>query len=349
MSGTPMVAGPADSAGAATPVTPLPSGPANARRRGDRLVGTSRAVLRTIEQVAVAGRGRFHLYVSGEEGVEKDLVARLIHGASDWALGGFFALDASLVPETLVGRELFGSERSAINSLPGESTGALGRCSGGTVLVDHVESLPKELQRALATALSEGRFRRIGGSASSPLECRVIGAGAESLEALVQGGRVLPELAERLRLLEVHLPALRERREDILPLAAQALAVARDECERELGRASRVRGFTRDALERLREHSWPGNERELREQIRAAVRLARGEEVGIEDLLLNPDTGDELPSFRDAKRKFERDYVSRVLRICKGNISRAARIAKKDRKDFYDVMRRNQINPAEFR
>jgi len=350
MSGMASVSGSVDSVGGTSPVTPVSSGAsAVARRRSDRLVGTSRAVLRALEQVAVAGRGRFHLHISGEEGVEKDLVARLIHEASEWAAGGFFALDASLVPETLVGRELFGSERSAISSLPGESTGALTRFAGGTVLIDHIESLPKELQQSLALALNDGRFRRIGGSTPHPVECRVIGASAGSLAALSQSGRIYPELAERLRLLEVQLPALRDRREDILPLAAQALAAVREEIERELGRASKVRGFTRDALERLREHSWPGNERELRELIRAAVRLARGEEVGIEDLPLGPDAGDDVASFRDAKRKFERDYVARVLRLCKGNISRAARIAKKDRKDFYDVMRRNQINPAEFR
>jgi len=350
MSGTPMVAGSTDSVGPASQVSVTSPGPvAIARRRSDRLVGTSRSVLRTAEQVAVAGRGRFHLFISGEEGVEKDLVARLIHEASEWAAGGFFALDASLVPETLVGRELFGNERSVINSLPGESIGALGRFSGGTVLVDHVESLPKELQQALALALRDGRFRRLGGTAAQPLECRVIGASSEPLDALVQRGRLNPDLAEALRLLEMQLPPLRERREDILPLAAQALAAARDELERELGRTAKVRGFTREALERLREHSWPGNERELREQIRAAVRIARNEEICVDDLLLGADPNDEVPSFRDAKRKFERDYVARVLRICKGNISRAARIAKKDRKDFYDVMRRNQINPAEFR
>ena len=347
MSGTVTVAGAADSVGGTSPV---PSRAVSiARRRSDRLVGTSRAVLRTLEQVAVAGRGRFHLHISGEEGVEKDLVARLIHEASDWAVGAFFAVDAALVPETLIGRELFGSERAAIASLPGDSIGALGRFAGGTVLVDHVEALPKDLQHALAIALHEGRFRRIGGSTPCALECRVIGASSEPLEALVQSGRVVPELAERLRLLEIRLPALRDRREDVVPLAVQALASARDEIEREVARPVKVRGFTREALERLREHSWPGNDRELREQIRAAVRLARGEEIGVDDLLLGPDSGDDVPSFRDAKRKFERDYVARVLRLCKGNISRAARIAKKDRKDFYDVMRRNQINPAEFR
>jgi two-component system response regulator GlrR len=347
MSGTVTVAGAADSVGEASPVSSR--GVSIARRRSDRLVGTSRAVLRTLEQVSVAGRGRFHLHISGEEGVERDLVARLVHEASEWADGGFFALDAALVPETLVGRELFGSERGAIASLPGEFVGALGRFTGGTVLIDHVESLPKELQQTLAVALHEGCFRRIGGSTPHTLECRVIGASSEPLAALVPSGEIAPELAERLRLLEIQLPPLRERREDIVPLAVQALASARDEIERELERPVKVRAFTRDALERLREYAWPGNERELREQIRGAVRLARGEEIGVDDLLLNPESGDDVPSFRDAKRKFERDYVARVLRLCKGNISRAARIAKKDRKDFYDVMRRNQINPAEFR
>jgi two-component system response regulator GlrR len=346
MSGTASVAGSTDSIGG----SPVPSNSVPiARRRTDRLVGTSRGVLRTLEQVAVAGRGRFHVHVSGEEGVEKDLVARLIHEASEWADGGFFAIDASLVHETLVGRELFGAERAAIASLPTESVGALDRMAGGTVLVDHIEALPKDLQHALAAALRDGRFRRIGGTTTHPLECRVICASPESLDAGVHAGRVVPELAERLRLLEIQLPPLRERREDILPLAAQSLAAAREEVEREFGRPARVRGFTREALERLRDHAWPGNERELREQVHAAVRLTREEEIGTNDLLLGPELGDEVPSFRDAKRKFERDYVSRVLKLCKGNISRAARIAKKDRKDFYDVMRRNQINPAAFR
>ena len=346
MSGTVSVAGLSESASG---TSALSVGVSFARRRSDRLVGSSRAVLRVLEQIAVAGRGRFHLHVTGEEGVEKEVVARLIHDASDWASGGFFALDASLVPETLVGRELFGSERAAIPSLPGESAGALARFASGTVVVERVDSLPKELQQALAGALGESRFRRIGGSTGVPLECRVICTSNESLESLVHSGRLNPELAARLQLLEIQIPPLRERREDVLPLAAQALAAARDEIERDGGRPCKARGFTRDALERLRDHAWPGNERELREQIRSALRLARGEEIGAEDLALGSDSSEEVSSFRDAKRRFERDYVARVLRLCKGNISRAARIAKKDRKDFYDVMRRNGINPAEFR
>lgn len=347
MSGSATMAEPTSAVGGASPAQA--GGASAARRRGDRLVGTSRSIQRAIDQIGVAGRGRFHVFVSAEEGSDKELVARLIHEASDWATGGFFALDASLVPETLLGRELLGCERGALASLPAEFTGALTRTSGGTVLIDRIECMPKELQHTLASALGEGRVHRIGATTSTPLECRVIGSSSESLDTLVQSGRVDADLGERLRLLEIRIPPLRDRREDILPLAARALAMAREEIERETGRPPKARGFTREALEQLRECSWPGNERELREQILAALRMARGEEIGPEDLPIGPESSDEVTSFRDAKRKFEREYVGHVLRICKGNISKAARIAKKDRKDFYDVMRRNQINPAEFR
>ena len=165
----------------------------------------------------------------------------------------------------------------------------------------------------------------------------------------MQSGKLDPDLGERLRLLEIRIPALRDRREDVLPLAARALALAGEEIERELGRPANARGFTREAQERMRDYGWPGNERELLERVRAALRMARGEEIDADDLQLGSEASDEVPSFRDAKRAFERDYVGRVLRLCGGNISRAARIAKKDRKDFYDVLRRNGIDPDEFR
>jgi two-component system response regulator GlrR len=320
-----------------------------ARRRGDRLVGTSRAVQRVVEQISVAGRGRFAVWIHAEDGIEKELIARLIHSASEWANGGFFALDASIVPESLLGRELFGSESGAIPALPGSYEGAFERVKSGTVLVERVDTLPKDLQQTLASALEEGSFRHIGGTERIAYEGRLVATSASSLDGLTADGRIVPELSERLRLLELRIPPLRERKEDILPIAAQFLSLARAELETETGKPCEVRGFTREALERLVTHSWPGNERELREQVRAALRLARTDELGPEDLLLSWESSEEVPSFREAKRAFEREYVTRVLRICHGNISRAARIAKKDRKDFYDVMRRNTINPSDYR
>ena len=319
------------------------------RRRSDRLVGTSKAVQRALEQVAVAGRGHFPVYIHGEEGVDKELIARLTHSQSDWASNGFFSLDASIMPASLLGRELFGAEAGSIPALPDAYQGAFARTPQGTVLIENVESVPKDLQQVLATALRTKQYRRIGGTELLPLSSRVVTASSLPLDAAAGDGLIIPELAEQLRLLEIRIPPLRERREDIIPTAAHLLSLGRAEIERETGRPCPVRGLSRAAMERLREHSWPGNERELREQILAALRMSRTEELGPEDLLLSWEEAEEIPSFREAKRSFEHEYVTRVLRMCNGNISRAARIAKKDRKDFYDVMRRNEINPQDFR
>jgi two-component system response regulator GlrR len=328
--------------------TEIPA-PAAQRARPDRLVGASRAIQTVREQIAVAARGRFPVWIQGEDGIDRELVARLIHDGSEWTRGGFFALDASVVPAALAGRELLGAAPHAIPALPGSYVGAFQRCAGGTVLVEELQAIPKDVQQSIAAAIEEGVFRRLGESEERSFECRLIGAGRSKLEALGSDGGLITNLLDRLRLLEIFLPPLRERPEDIVPLAAQALANARNELQEELGQPSRVRGFSPSAIEQLVSYSWPGNDRELREHIRAALRLAKGDEIGSDDIVLGWDSEASVPPFREAKRAFEREYVTRVLRLCRGNISKAARIAKKDRKDFYDVMRRNAIDPQQFR
>jgi len=312
-------------------------------------VGSSRSIQRAVEQIAVASRGRFPVWIQGEEGIERELIARLVHNQSEWVTNGFFALDAAVVPEALLRRELFGCDAGAIPTLPGEYDGAFARTRGGTVLIEHIEQVPKDIQQVIATALESEEYSREGAAAKLPLECRVVASSALSIEELSAESALLPELSERLRLLVIRIPPLRDRREDIIPLAAHVLSIVRSEFEHESGQTCPVRSFSREALDRLRSYGWPGNERQLGEQIRSAVRLARGDELGAEDLLLSWESSEDIPAFRDAKRSFEHEYVTRVLRICRGNISRAARIAKKDRKDFYDVMRRNSINPQDFR
>jgi two-component system response regulator GlrR len=285
------------------------------------------------------------VWIQGDAGSDKETIARLIHEQSEWATSGaFFALDAAIVPPALLARELFGAGEGAL-----AFEGALRRLRGGTVLIENIDSLPKEVQHTLASALERSEARAVGSDAYYPVECRLIASSTRPLDALTSDGRVTQELAERLRLLEIVIPPLRERREDILPIAAHELSTRAAEIEHEQGKPCLVRGFSRDALERLRSHHWPGDERELREQVRAAIGLARGNELGPEDLMLSWESSAQVPSFREAKRAFEQEYVTRVLRLCGGNISRAARIAKKDRKDFYDVMRRNGINPSDFR
>jgi two-component system response regulator GlrR len=186
----------------------------------------------------------------------------------------------------------------------------------------------------LARAIGDGRYLRESESAPSPLRARVIATSAKPPERPPFGEaphhpiRILP---------------LAERPEDILPLAAHFLRLHADE------EGVAAVGFTAEARGALLAEAWPGNARELGERIRQAVRLAGNGAVSAEALLLaSPDT-DEVPSFKEAKRAFETRYVIGLLRRCSGNISRAARLAKKDRKDFYDVIRRTGIDPTEYR
>jgi DNA-binding NtrC family response regulator len=319
-------------------------------RGGDGvLIGTSPAIRALFEQIKLAGRERYPVWIFGEEGVDQDLVARLIQEASAWTSGTFFALDVAVLPAGLVRREIFGAEAGAIPPLPTSHDGALSRTRQGTLLIEGTESLTKEIQEELAHALSLGRFRRVGGQTEIPVECRVLASGSRPLEELAREGRIVRSLSDRLSTLEIQVPPLRDRREDVLLIAARALADARDHLERETGQSCPIRTFSEAAQERLRSYGWPGNDRELREQVRAALRLSRDEQIQAEDFVLGWSEADGLPSFRDAKRAFEKEYVTRLLRLCDGNISRAARLAEKDRKDFYDVMRRNGINPADFR
>ncbi len=206
------------------------------RRRGDRLVGTSRAVQRALEQVTVAGRGHFPVFIHGEDGVDKELIARLTHSQSEWASSGFFSLDASIMPESLLGRELLGCESGAIPALPDAYVGAFARTRQGTVLIEHIDAMPKDLQQTLASILKTKHYRSIGGNELLALECRLIAAGSRSLDDLSSGGALAPELAEQLRVLEIRIPPLRERKEDIIPTAAHLLSLARAEIERETGK-----------------------------------------------------------------------------------------------------------------
>jgi two-component system response regulator GlrR len=235
--------------------------------------------------------------------------------------------------ELLIGRELFGSVASAQPRLPEEHAGALSRAAEGTVFLASVERLPDAVRQTLTKALVEGRFQREGSGAGTPLRARVIASSSPGARRSLFGD--LPHHTIRLQ-------SLAQRREDVLPLAAHFLRLYAEE------EGITPVGFTSDARNALLAEPWPGNVRELAERIRQAIKLAGNAAVTAEALLLASDGG-SVPSFKEAKRAFETRYVIGLLRRCEGNISQAARLAKKDRKDFYDVIRRTGIDPSDFR
>jgi len=229
-------------------------------------------------------------------------------------------------------REIFGSSADADPLSAGGTEGALAQAANGTLLIDRADLLSEPIRRRLAQALREGTYQGDGANAATPLLARILATGDTGAQ------QIFGDLA----LQSLNLAPLTQRTEDVLPLAAHFLA----EFAEEEGLAAV--GFTVDARRWLIEEPWIGNVRELRERIRQAIRLSGSGSVSAEALMLSTE-GDEVPSFKEAKRAFETRYVEGLLRRCSGNISRAARLAKKDRKDFYDVIRRTGVDPTLFR
>jgi two-component system, NtrC family, response regulator GlrR len=306
---------------------------ATGRRRSDRIVGSSRAIQDVIEQAVAAATSGLLVRISGPPGCGKEQIARAIHGWSAQASGPFEVISCVGVPEALRGRELFGCAEATYPSLPQAHDGGLTRAAGGTLVVDHAEQLGSDLVQALAKALADGHFQREGDAAQLPLRTRVVALSRVPLASSAL--RDLPHHA-------IAVPPLCERTEDILPLAAHFLGLAASEVGVE------PVGFTGEARAALLAEPWPGNARELAERITQALRLTGSGAISAEALLIAAPP-EQIPSFKDAKRAFERRYVTGLLRRCDGNISRAARLAKKDRKDFYDVIRRTGVDPTEFR
>jgi len=317
------------SSGNASSAIDRPSG----RRRGDRVVGAARVTQESVDQAMAVARSDRPLLITGAPGTGKVHLARAVHAWGARANGPFVVVSCTSVSPVLLGRELFGCSEGAHPKLAEEYPGALARAAGGTVLVQSVEKLPAPLRDQLVKAITDGRYAREGDGAGVSLRARVIATAPETLNPPPFGD--LPHHA-------IGLLPLNQRREDILPLAAHFLRLVANELGVE------PVGFTGDARNALLGEEWSGNVRELAERVRQALRLAGSGAISAEALLLSSD-GEEVPSFKEAKRAFETRYVRGLLRRCGGNISRAARLAKKDRKDFYDVIRRTGIDPAEFR
>jgi len=319
-------------------LAPAPAGSplrsrAAGRRREDHIVGASAATRALVQAATAAARTELPVLIAGPPGSDKELVARAIHSWGPRAEQPFEVLSCGALPEALQRRELFGCSEGVYPALPGEHAGALDRCASGTLALDRIDLLRSDALADLSRALGARSYRREGSSSGRPLQTRVV--------CTVDGSAERSPFGD-LHHHEIRLVPLAERSEDILALAAHYLSAFSEEA------GFPTVGFTAEARASLLAEPWPGDVLELRERIRQAVRLARGGAVGAEALLLARD-GDPVPSFKEAKRAFEMRYVEVLLRRCGGNISRAARLAKKDRKDFYDVIRRTGVRPEDFR
>ncbi len=314
------------------------------RLRAGPIVGRSPAIRLLLEHVErVAATPRTTALVLGEPGVGKELVARAIHERSARCDGPFVAVNCAALSESVLEAELFGHEPGALpDGSPRGRDGLVAAAEGGTLFLDEIGELPPALQAKLLGALQGRTFRRVGGSRDRAMDARVVASTHRDLAARVDAGAFRSDLYYRLNVLTLHVPPLRERPEDVVPLAEHFLRGFAVEFGKELP------GFAADALERLTSHAWPGNVRELRNAVeRAALLGTAGQPLEADHLApearaprIEPVPGPAPLEVEDLSlRSVERALIRRVLAETDGNRSRAARILGVNRTTLYNKLR----------
>jgi two-component system, NtrC family, response regulator GlrR len=282
--------------------------------------------------------------IQGESGTGKELLARAIHAASTRAREKFVAVNCGAIPENLVESELFGHVKGAFTGAVRARSGLFVEAQGGTVFLDEIAELPLAMQVKLLRVLQERELRPVGAEHSVKLNLRVISASHRVLEDEVTAGRFREDLFYRLNVVSLQLPPLSQRREDVALLARHFMVTLAQRYGKD------VRGFAPGALELLAGAAWPGNVRQLHNAVEKCVVLATSPllDVALVQRALSNQSGDMLP-FDEARRQFEREYLTQLLKLTDGNVSQAARMAHRNRTDFYALLGRHQLEPAAFK
>ncbi len=309
---------------------------------GEAIVGRSEVMQELYKRIGQVAPSNVTVLLTGERGTGKELVARAVYQHSRRAKKPYLPLNCAAIPMELLESELFGHEKGAFTGAQHRRIGKLEQCHGGTLFLDEVGDMPLATQAKLLRVLQDKTFERVGGNERIQVDVRFIVATNRDLQSLIREGRFRPDLHDRLNVVRIHLPPLRERKEDIPLLVDYFLHRFR----KELGR--NVRGISRKALQRLVDHDWPGNVRELQNVLQRAVVLARGETLDEPDIQLGPQEGiqpweAELGELRqhlkalfrisrssggavDLLAQMEREMILEALEEARGNQSQAARL-----------------------
>ncbi|MFP6663422.1 MAG: sigma-54 dependent transcriptional regulator [Deltaproteobacteria bacterium] len=313
-----------------------------------QIVGRSAAMHRVFSMIEKVADTDINVLVRGESGTGKELVANALHYRSPRRNRALIKMNCAALSRELVESELFGHEKGSFTGATSRREGKFEAAHGGTLFLDEVGDMPLETQAKLLRAVQEKEFERVGGNIPVSVDVRLIAATNQDLEKMVAEGTFREDLYYRLKVVEIGLPALRERRDDIPLLLERFLS---DAAER-MSRA--IKPLTGDALRLALEHPWPGNVRELRSAVEQALLLANGDEITAADLLGAPEapvpsaangknTQGEASTFRDAKDEvvstFEKRFLLEALRRTGGNITRAAENVGMYRQSFQQKMR----------
>jgi two-component system response regulator GlrR len=303
------------------------------RERFEHLLGRSQAMQTLFAILERAAGSEATLLVEGETGSGKEAVAESVHAASPRRDGPFHVVDCGAIPANLLEAELFGFERGAFTGATSDRVGIFERAHGGTVFLDEIGELPLDLQPKLLRVLEKREIKRLGSDRYIPVDCRVIAASWRDLRAAVNHRKFRADLFYRLAVIQIRVPPLRDRIEDVPVLVDHFL--------RELGAPREVAARLLAAPARLDQHAWPGNVRELRNYIERCITMGSLEPVTDDGGQVRP-TIDVARPWREQRdrwiRSLEREYLEALLLACENNISEAARRAGMDRASFYRLM-----------
>ena len=284
------------------------------------------------------------VFIDGETGTGKELLARAIHKASPRSAKPFISVNCSAIPEQLLASELFGHQKGAFTGATNDHTGLFQAAHGGTLFLDEIGDMPLSFQSTLLRVLQERQVRPVGATEYTAVDVRLISSTHHNLQQEAEAGQFREDLYYRLNVMTLEVPSLAERREDIPLLANHFL-------ENFSGSGKKkVKGFAADAMEILVSAAWPGNIRQLYNVVEQVVALAATQIISaplVQRALRSKET--EIVPFAEARARFERDYLTRVLRITNGNVTQAARLAQRNRTEFYKLLNKHHLAPSVFK
>ena len=312
---------------------------------GQNMIGQSEAMKRVYEAAALAAETGSNVFISGESGTGKGLVARALHQLSERRDKPFVAINCAAIPATLLESELFGFEKGAFTGAIANKKGLFVQADGGIIFLDEISEIPLPMQGKLLKALEEKEFYPLGSHKTVKVDVRILSASNKDIEKEVEKGSFRSDLFYRVHVIPIRVPPLRERKEDIPLLVEHFL----DKVARKLKKP--LKTLAPEALQKLMIYSWPGNVRELENLIECAVVMSP-EDVISEEMVILP--GQEMgetafKTLKESKLDFEKNYLIQLMKVSRGNVSQAAKLAGKYRADLYELLEKHRINPLDFR
>lgn len=308
------------------------------------IVTRSPLMLRLLEQAGMVAQSDVSVLINGQSGTGKEIVAQAIHNASPRHDKPFVAINCGALPEQLLESELFGHARGAFSGAVSNREGLFQAAEGGTLFLDEIGDMPVALQVKLLRVLQERKVRPLGSNRDIEINVRIISATHRDLPKAMARGEFREDLFYRLNVVNLKIPPLSERTEDIPLLANHLLRQSADRHK------PFVRAFSSDAMKRLMAAKWPGNVRQLVNVIEQCVALTSSPVIGdalVEQALEGENTA--LPTFVEARNQFELNYLRKLLQITRGNVTHAARMAGRNRTEFYKLLSRHELDANDFK